>query len=448
MTLAALAVGLYVLLLSAVGLYGHRFAASSDMFNLFGRRAGVARAAAGYLSLIGAGELVTIAQLGYDAGWSLLWFPGGISVGFLALAIGADRVRLAAAAAGATTLVGYVRATHGSAASFGLYVVYLFSLGSLLIIQFMVGGQLLSLVAGIPTQASAVVMAVVICSYLVVGGYVAVLSTDVLRLLFLAVGLVVLVMSARGSSPTVAIEATPLSLLDAAVLFVLGFFGALCAGDVWQTIFASRSRGTMAASLVLSAAAFLIFGALVGMLGMATKTVVPELAQGGTALIAAAQSTVPANLSPLLALLIVGSVMATADTEIWVISASTANLIKSNDLTQGASSQLKTLTRSAIPIVTFSALLLAYLGQNAQNFYESLLLVLTAIAPAVVSIMLAKSSHMFVAVAIWTGLFCSALLLTYYSFAVPPNLTVLPAIVALITTLIAAAFERFYRKPD
>src|SRR5258708_4884303 len=115
-----------------IGWRGRTLAANGDMFNVFGRRAGTLRAASGYLSLIGGGELITICQLGYDNGIDVFAFVGGIAAGFLFLAFFSERVRLIAAKQGVTTFAGYFNDQYGASASIAITVVFLLSLGSLL----------------------------------------------------------------------------------------------------------------------------------------------------------------------------------------------------------------------------------------------------------------------------------------------------------------------------
>src|SRR5262249_4553074 len=158
----AVAVFAYLAALVLVAWLSRRQAAASDMFNIFGRSANLLRATSGYLSLIGAGELLTISQLGYDSGLSLLWFPGGSAAGFLFLGLFADRVRVDAQALGANTLVGYVAARFSGAAAAALLLVYVISLGALLTIQFLIGGQLLSATTGLAGHVTSPLMAAVI----------------------------------------------------------------------------------------------------------------------------------------------------------------------------------------------------------------------------------------------------------------------------------------------
>jgi Na+/proline symporter len=444
MTLGAAAVAAYLLALIGVAWHGRSAAQHGDMFNIFGRQAGLLRATSGYLSLIGAGELVQISQLGYDSGFSLLWFPSGIAAGFVVIAIFGDDVRTRAKALGVTTMVAYVTKVFGRSAGAALAIVFLIALGALLTIQFILGGQLLAETTGLPPTLTSVVMALIIIGYLIVGGYVAVLSTDVLRLVFLGFIVVVLPLAiaisggfSKLSDPTLY---PPLPFVDGATLFVLGLFGAVCAGDVWQTVLASKSKDVLRTSMILAAVAFVIFGLLIGLLGIATKQAVPELSSGLLPLIAATRSVLPLYLAPLLALLIVGSVMATADTEIWVLSTSLISYFKpapvGNEKKETFHSTLRTRARIAIPIVTGFALLCSILGGDARAIYEGLLVLLTSIAPAMIAVLFSVVRPLAVSFAMWGGLAFFFLLAAYFRLAIPSEFLFAPAVCSLLALVL------------
>jgi solute:Na+ symporter, SSS family len=449
MTVGAVAVLLYLVALTFVAWNGRKQAESSDMFNIFGRRAGLLRATSGYLSLIGAGELVTIAQLGYDSGLSLFWFPAGISVGFLIVGIFGDTVRVRAKALNVNTLVGYVTRVFGASPGAALAIVFLVALGSLLAIQFIIGGQLLAITTGLSATVTSVIMAAVIVAYLMLGGYVAVLSTDVLRLAFLVVVVVALavVAASRGGlsdlfNPTLF---PPLPFWDGLTLFVLGFFGAVCAGDVWQTVLATKSKDVLLRSMVLAAVAFIVFGFLIGCLGVAAKHVVPMLQQDQSALVAATQSVIPPSLSALVALLIVGSVMATADTEIWVIATSVISYFKPSprgsekNETFHATTQMR--VRVAIPVVTGVALIVGHFGADAKAIYEALLVLLTAIAPAMIAVLVDVKRPLAVNLSLWAALLSFLTMSVIFKFVTPPSYTFLPVGCSLVALVIGMVFD-------
>lgn len=431
---SALAIFLYVTALGWVVWRGRSTAQADGMFNVFGRRAKTVQAASGYLSLIGAGELITITQLGFDNGIYLLLFPGGIASGFLFLAFFGGRIRDQASQCGATTMAAYVASAYGRTAGAALTVAYTISLGALLIVQFVTGADLLSSASGISPTAAILILASVILLYLEIGGLVAVLSTDLLRLIFMSVTLIAITMVLSALVPTSHLGAASFSALpmtDAAMLFVLGFFGAVCAGDVWQTIIASDSARVVRRSMLLASIAFLLLGLMIGFLGIAAKTLAGTAHAESTALILAMRTVIPAALVPLVSMLIAGAIMATADTEIWVVSTTLVTTIGAADAEREPTAQMRQTrrkTQAVLPIITAAAVVVSLLAPSAQLVYNALLGLLTALAPAMVAVIFGTRSRMAVSASLWSALAAFAAINIYWELQPPAIALLIPVL--------------------
>jgi Na+/proline symporter len=403
------------------------------MFNIFGRRARTVRAMAGYLSLVGAGELIAITQLGYDNGWGVLWFVSGLTVGYCFLSVTSEKMRIVAASRGINTLSGYFSDQFGAPAGVAITIVSVISLGSLLTIQFILGSDLVQALTGISAWIISIIMAAIIISYLLSAGFVAVLSTDVLRAIMMTTALLILIglVAAQALENSLKFELyTALPIPDALVLFVLAFFGAISAADIWQTIFASADRAVVRRSMVSAGISFFIIGILIAQIGMIAKSMLTQPAPETTILISAAQVIFSGALAPLVTLLIVGSVMSTADTEIWVISALLASNVYPSEamVVQRApktsthfQNELRRLNRFAIPLVTVAAVVFGYVFHDALALFQGLLILLTTIGPVVLGAMFFSPPRQAVLLALWSGLTTFAFLEIVYALAVPTN---------------------------
>jgi Na+/proline symporter len=440
----------YLLAIIGIGVYGRSLAVESDMFNIFGRRAGFIRAVAGYLSLLGGGELILLSQLGFDAAYDFLWLPAGWALGFLVLAAFSEHFRFTARTRNINTLSGYFADQFGNEAGAAIALIFVVSLGSLLTIQFIVGSDLLNAITGIPRTITVIVMVCIILSYLLPSGFVAVLSTDVLRSIMMTIALCVIAISAvlhTVGGAGIASAYIPLNATERSMFVILGSFGVICAADVWQTIFASRDEWTNRRALVLAALIFPCLGYLVALLGMVAKSVVPALTPGDTALVAATNHALPTALAPLVALLITGSVMATADTEIWVISSLIVSLwLPSGAVFEGAvlngvvgfQNQAKRYTRLAMPVVALLAATLALISRSAVDLYEGLLVLLTAIAPVMCTVPFGRPHRVVIISGLWGAAVWFAVLSILRGFAIPLEESLYPALGALACMIIAA----------
>jgi Na+/proline symporter len=455
--IAIAGIAVYLASVTVIGWLGYSLARESDMFNIFGRRAKTIRATASYLGLIGGGELITITQLGHDNGWDVFWFLGGIAIGFVLLGLAAGRMKSVADGRRINTLAGFYADQFGPAAGIASTIIFVLSLGSLLTIQFIVGSQLLAALFHIPVVISILVIGAVIISYLVPAGIVAVLSTDVLRAVMMSIVLVVIVYFTGAhigsSAPPGSFQPSPAP--DNVIYLVLGFFGAIAAADVWQSVLASRDIKVIRTSLFAGAVAFLFIGALLAELGMLTAAAIPHLSADVPAFIVAATRVVPGAFAPLVAVLVTGSVMATADTEIWVIS----TLLLSNfkpSLAGGEtnsvglirdSSDLKRITRWLIPLVAISAMVAAYLSANAQAIYTGLLSLLSASGVAMLGSLFLHPKKLSISFSLWAGLLAFVILSLVYTFNIPIIQSLLPLVISAIAYAFGAVMpQRFQRE--
>jgi solute:Na+ symporter, SSS family len=455
LSFAVLAV--YLAALLWIGFRGRRLASDSDMFNIFGRRAGFLRATSGYLSLIGGGELITLSQLGYENGISVLWFLTGVASGSVFLAFFSNRMRELSRTHHINTLAGYFRAQYGSFAAVCMTVIFIVSLGSLLVIQFIVGSQLLNVVTGISKDLSATVMALVIVGYLSASGFIAVLSTDVVRAFFMTIVLFVIclfILPGQVGTPSFS-NFVPLTRADGVIYFALGFFGATCAADVWQIIFASKDRNIASNSLLAGALAFVVIGFSIALMGMITKLAVPSLGEDTPAFIAAVQSVIPAFLAPLVALLVVGSVMATADSEIWVLSTLLVSLRlpaagqqASNIEIHSFDDKYRKSTAMLIPVITLIAVILSVESRNAQGLYQGLLILLTILAPAMITSMFTNVPRSAVNVSMVAGVICYLILAIFHNLDIPIKDGLYPVLAATISFLVVIALRKVFGKTE
>lgn len=455
MSLGAGAIGIYLIAIAVVCWRASRLARDASMFNIFARSAKTIRATSGYLGLIGGGELIAITQLGYTNGWHALWLVSGVVVGTFVVAYIAPRLKAIADARGINTLSQFFADQHGAAAGYASTIIFLLSLGSLITIQFIVGSDLLASLIGIPRAASIAILGIVILSYLLPAGIVAVLSTDVLRAVMMSIVLVMIVgfaafnSSSLGPDHQVAFDA--IAFPENATYLALGLFGVIAGADVWQIAFASDNSRVIRRSLALGAVAFVAVGGLLAVLGQLTRVAYPVLPPEVAAFVVATTKVMPAALAPLAAILVTGSVMATADTEIWVIASLVANLLAGADGKSPRSAQpqrdqqLRRLTRWVMPFVTVVAMLNAYFAADAQAMYTGLLSLIGAGGPATLSAAFVRSPSSSVAWSLWLGLSAFGLLTLYFGLAMPLELALVPPAVAAVPPLWALVWKGIKR---
>lgn len=247
-------------------------------------------------------------------------------------------------------------------------------------VQFVALASMLEVLFGLELHAGIVTVAAVGAGYTLLGGMWAVAITDAVQLVLLLVGLVILgatvLIDLGGLSglasqlPPEMLAPIPLESTDSLVgwvaVLVISALGNLPGQDLMQRVFASRSETVARRACLLAGAAYLLFGAIPVLLGLAARVVHPDQ---DTAIVAALAD---AFLSPAVAtvfcLALTSAVLSTIDSAIL----SPATVISQNMLRHLAPDRdLLVLTRLAVIGVTAVSLAVAFVGESAYSILEA-----------------------------------------------------------------------------
>ena len=197
-------------------------------------------------TLIGGGEFVTLASLGYLFGWSAIALFVGYSLGFVFLGVLAHRIRENSASRDYLSLPDYAFDKFGPFVGLLVLTISFAAFFALLMLQFSAIGSIVPDLTGISRGTAIIVSGLVVIGYLFVAGFRAVVRTDVLQacsmiilvpmiLYFLVTETGVHIDFAAGSEGTL-----PLDLW--ASLVATGALIAAASADVWQRAFAARTN--------------------------------------------------------------------------------------------------------------------------------------------------------------------------------------------------------------
>lgn len=330
MILTYMLLALYLLSAIAAGYLGRRKALAPDGHAIASHRAGYLRATASMFTLLGAGELVVMGALSYSYSYAAMWFFGGVAAGFVGLMYAAPRLRSDEAVKHYTGLPDYVRTRFGKSAGLASSLVVFLAFGCLLMIQYAVGASLLSAMLGWPFPVVVLLMTGVIILYLTVGGFEAVLNTDVLQAIVMIVTAAIVLIATQGltglpQAPT-PVESMP--LLTGLLFFIPAFLAVTTGADLWQIIFSTKSVGTARASLGTAAVAFIGYGVFLSYLGNMARAVAPSI-NPNDAFVTALTHVLPPSYTIVGVILVFAAVMSTADTEIFLVTRTVVREYKS-----------------------------------------------------------------------------------------------------------------------
>ena len=406
----ALTLGIYLIVLIAVGVWAQRRVSNTEDFHLAGRRMGpVVAALSASASSSSAWTLLGMSGAAYAWGLQAIWLVPAVIFGFfINWVFIAPRLQPASRESQALTLVEFL--SQGSSRRFERI---LRSLGAVLILfcftfyvasQFQAAGTAISTATPITSVWAMIIGAAIVIVYVFLGGFWAASVTDALQgLMMLAVALIlpaVALIAVGGPTGLVsglaALEQPELLRwvdqpnVFTAIVFVAGLFGIGLGypgqPHVVNRFMALRSDKEIrfARTVALSWATLIYLGMVV--LGWAGRVLLPGLENGESVLLALSVELLPAVVGGIVTGGVLAAIMSTSDSQLLVAGGAV-----SHDLKRGHHSFA--LDRVVIVVLGIAALLLAlvfpatifervlFAWQVLGNAFGPLLIVLLFIGP-------------------------------------------------------------------
>ena len=370
----------YLIAVVTIGLWTKRRESTGD-FLIANRSAGVVLTTASISALAGGSVLAVDTELGFVYGLGTLWLPAGGAAALALLGFLAGRIRRLADEHGFLTLTDYLFLRFGAPTGYLGFVLQFAGFLFLLAVQFIVGGRLFAALAPIEYPVAVVVMGVVTMAYLLLGGFKAVMRTDLLQFALMFLVFVVLV-PVKANFTELDLELNfgspgPVRSLS----FFLSALGGLFVGaDVWQRVYSARSGRVARTSLFLSAAVWLVFGGCLVLLGIAARGSPGATAEG--ALFAGLFELLPDEFASVATVAILAALMSTLDTEIFLLASMVAKdvVARRRELMPD---QMARIIRLSIVGVAVPAMLIAIYWPSAQGVLFILLSMFVALFPTI-----------------------------------------------------------------
>lgn len=361
---------------------------TSSEFHIADRKVGYLKIAASTFTLIGGGEFVTLTALSYGYGyWSLLFF-GGAALGFILIGLLGHRVRIDAAENDLQSLPDYFYLHFGRFGSVTATILACLSLVALLLIQFIVGGLMLSTVTQFPVSVCTIGMAIVVTLYVLFGGYRGVLATDAIQAIVM-VAVIFILFIAYGRTPNQAtansVEHVLPSLGEAVPLLLLGFFAVFGGADVWQRLLSAKDDREARKGMLCNAGAWLVFGLIVVLIALRIQGRHPD-ANPNEAFFSMLGEDLPGWLGAMMAILLFSALLSTADTELFVLS-----VITNKEISRGKKKEISPrATRIALVVIAFAVSVVALFFQQLVDIYFLLLYCMMILGPVALAQLLGR----------------------------------------------------------
>lgn len=303
---------LYAGLLMAVGLWSGRRVAGARDFFVARRQLGPWRIFATLLAAnIGAGSTVGAAALGYRDGLSAWWWVGSAGLGSIVLALWVGpRLRRLAADLDLHTVGDFLEYRYGRGVRATIGVLLWVGTLAILAGQLIAMGFVLGAVSGLDRWVGSLIGGIVVTVYFTAGGLLTSVMVNTVQLVVLLLGFVIV-------SPLILGSAGGLSQILHDTRDIPGYWNLWQGGGsgwfyvimlgpafivspgILQRVYAARDDRAVQWGVGLNGIALLLFAAAPVLLGMAARTVIPDLP--GNALDFALPTLLLETLPPLLA---------------------------------------------------------------------------------------------------------------------------------------------------
>ena len=258
----------------------------------------------------------------YLYGFSAIWYFLGVSAGYLIFIPFAVRLHKRH---GAThyTLADYFFHSYGKLAGYCASAINIFIMLAWLVLNVIASSKVLSFFTGLSFEWATAIVAAVVLLYLLIGGFKAVVTTDVLQygaIVFILVLFTIFLLQG------VSIPAAEWNLAKAGAQNIFGFFliGILipfAAPELWQRVYAVKDISTLKKGIFYSVVVYVLVALVLSVIGLAIKTSFPGI-DPDIALVQGFAQLLPVGLIGLALVVFFAAFMSSIDTYAYTAASS------------------------------------------------------------------------------------------------------------------------------
>lgn len=392
MSIAIVVFGAYLLLLIAIGVASARATQDeSDYWIAGGKLGAVAGGATMAATHASAGTFVGTIGVIYTVGWSFTWLVLSIPIAyaFVAIVLAPRFTRQRE-----LTLPAFLETRYASKRIRALAaVVIVVAIVVYIQAQLIASGLIAQVVLGITPETGMIVFALLLIAYTMVGGMVAVVSTDIVQLLVMTVGALAaapLALRQLGGldqtlrlAEAVKPDVFTWGALPTPLLLTLGLaftLGSVSTPEKLVRLYTMRDMKTLRRGVLLAMTAATGLNLLVFLIGLASIVLFPTLPTGDLAMPLAARAVLPPVLGALLLAAVISAMMSTVDSLLLVAGAALSEDLYKNVINPGASTRRVAWTgRFGVLLAGLAPLGLLLSGVGRGELVQFIVLLFTAL---------------------------------------------------------------------
>lgn len=320
-TVDTLVLGLYAVVILIVGVYPGKVG-GREAFLISDRRlnavwSGFSIAA----SKIGGGLLVTYSTLVFVFGYEALWLFVGYIVGYGVFYIFASKIHSEAHSKRYYTLADYFQSRYGRFVALVVGALCTVTLAGWIMTNLIAGGSLIAGIAGLSPIVATALMAGVIGVYLLVGGFHAVVRTDLIQYASLIViaALIAVALATTDHPLSAAPQREHISIGRILAFLLFGIFFPMGSAELWQRAYATKTTRDLRRAIILASASFVVLGLVMSYVCLRLQAILgseSELVPEARLSLGLA-SVLPAGLKGLWVTAFAAAILSSADTFVF-----------------------------------------------------------------------------------------------------------------------------------
>jgi Na+/proline symporter len=293
-----------------------------------------------FSSRIGAAILLTYTALVFIYGMGALWYFVGSVFGLFVFYFFGLKMKKIADKEKFYTMPDYFFFYKGKTAGYLATIVTIVIMFGWVVLNFTAGGKLVSEYTNISYNWSVIIVGSIILIYLIMGGFDAVVKTDVIQtfgIFLLFVLMIYLLSDPEIAKPQLlAKDLFHLPVMKLVSFFLAGFFIPLASPELWQRVYAIKDKKHFRRSIIMSSLFYIIVGFILLLVGLVIKAEMPTI-DANTSLIKGFAQLLPVGLAGLSVVIIYSAVSSSADTYMFTAAASVSqDFLEKAGLTQAS----------------------------------------------------------------------------------------------------------------
>ena len=315
----------YMVILVGVGIWTAKRTKTTEDFMVAGRSIGIWRFTAAMAACcIGGSLTMGSATLAYNFGVGAIWLGGvcALSIFLLSLFLRTKltNMRILSTSEGFGVFYGPQARTMSALVS----IIYMFMVG---VVQVVAAGTIMNVMFGWSTQMSMLIGGLVVLTYVVLGGMMAVTYTDIIQFVIMTLGVCVIcpamaIHSIGGvgtfvaSVPASHLDITNIGLAKIVAYIFLYTPGFLVGQDIWQRAFTAKNSKVAKRGTAMAAGYLFLYTVAIIILGTCLFIAMPQLENPDLTFATATTSFTPTGIRGVLLAAVLAAVMSTASSEI------------------------------------------------------------------------------------------------------------------------------------